>query len=176
MSDEELPSDPNASRRSISEQPSHRIRRRPRLERVIQQVVRETKIFSGPLPPPDMLAAYNQVFPGCAERIVTMAEKEQGHRHQTESTDLTGTIALARRGQLIGAVLASIALFGGIYLVANDKDIQGFSLILGDVLLFGGAFVYDRFRKRPDTTQGEEDDETAPQQLPSSSPNPLTSK
>jgi uncharacterized membrane protein len=122
-----------------------------------------------------MLADYNQAFAGCAERIVAMAEKEQQHRHETESRDLKGAIALASRGQFIGAGLALIALLGGIYLVAHDKDIQGFSLILGDVLLFGGAFVYDRFQKRSDATQTDEEDAEASKQLPSSS-NPQTVK
>jgi len=31
--------------------------------------------FSGPLPPPEILEKYNQVVPGLAERIITMAEQ-----------------------------------------------------------------------------------------------------
>jgi uncharacterized membrane protein len=37
--------------------------------------------FSGPLPPPAILAQYNNAVPNAAERILKMAEKEQSHAH-----------------------------------------------------------------------------------------------
>ncbi|MBY0460111.1 MAG: DUF2335 domain-containing protein, partial [Gemmataceae bacterium] len=36
--------------------------------------------FQGPLPPPAILAQYNQVLDGAAERIFQMAEKQAAHR------------------------------------------------------------------------------------------------
>jgi uncharacterized membrane protein len=32
--------------------------------------------FSGPLPPPEALAKYNDILPGAADRIITMAEHQ----------------------------------------------------------------------------------------------------
>jgi uncharacterized membrane protein len=37
--------------------------------------------FSGPIPPPALLKEYEEALPGCAERLVQMAEREQGSRH-----------------------------------------------------------------------------------------------
>jgi len=51
--------------------------------------------YSGPLPPPGMLHDYAQY----AERIVTMAEKEQAHRHNLESTAVSGAINKDKRSQ-----------------------------------------------------------------------------
>ncbi len=34
------------------------------------------KLFIGPLPHPELLAGYEKASPGCAERIVEMAEKQ----------------------------------------------------------------------------------------------------
>ena len=37
----------------------------------------ERRRFSGPVPPPEILAQYDQVLPGAADRILQMAEREQ---------------------------------------------------------------------------------------------------
>jgi hypothetical protein len=68
-----------------------------------------------------------------------------------------------------------IALLAGIYFVAYDKDIQGFSLILGDVLLFGGAFVYDRLKKRSERIAPAPDAEETKPTPNADMPNQLTS-
>ena len=41
--------------------------------------------FSGPLPPPQMLRAYDEVLPGIADRILALTEKQTDHRISTES-------------------------------------------------------------------------------------------
>ena len=40
--------------------------------------------FSGPLPPPEIIEAYERILPGSANRILTMAEKNQDHRIEME--------------------------------------------------------------------------------------------
>lgn len=40
--------------------------------------------FTGPLPPPEALANYEQASPGAADRILRMAEGQQQHRHGLE--------------------------------------------------------------------------------------------
>jgi uncharacterized membrane protein len=42
--------------------------------------------FTGPLPPPEVLAKYNETVPGLAERIICMAEQQAKHRQQIETT------------------------------------------------------------------------------------------
>jgi uncharacterized membrane protein len=115
--------------------------------REIHQAVREElRFFSGPLPPPDVLAEYNRVFPDCGKAIVEMAQKEQQHRHDHEAQQIKAEYTLARRGQLIGATLAMIAVAGAIYLLAHDKSITGLSVLGAVVVAFGGAFIYDRYQ------------------------------
>lgn len=63
---------------------------------------------SGPLPPPQDLAAYDAALPGSAERIVQMAERQQAHRHVIELTDLTEGVQYAKRGQMMAFSLALI--------------------------------------------------------------------
>jgi len=118
-----------------------------RIVRVVQEAEHQELLFAGPLPPPELLAEYNKVFPGCAEAIVEMAQKEQQHRHSRESRLSEADFTLARRGQLIGATLAIVAVVGAIYLLAHDKSITGLSVLGAVVATFGGAFVYERYQR-----------------------------
>lgn len=137
--------------------------RHPRLVRAVaRQVKAELRFsgFSGPLPPPEMLAAYKDAFPECPERIVAMAERQSQHRQDMEKADLEGAIKLRGRGQIIGALIAFAGLAGGVYLLANDKSVGGLAILMGDLAVFGGAFIYDRFFKK------EPEQQPATQQLP----------
>jgi uncharacterized membrane protein len=140
-------------------------RTRPTSERLAgaahAAVRQELSFFSGPLPPPEDLIKYNDVFPDCGKIIVEMAQKEQIHRHNTDNRRLdSDIITLAKRGQLIGGLLALVAVVGAIYLLANDKSITGLSVLGGVVLVFGGAFVYDRYQSRPSKESDEDQDES----------------
>lgn len=93
--------------------------------------VRQVKFeFSGPLPPPQILEGYNNAFPGCAERIVTMAERQSAHRQHIERTVVEGNTAAQSRGQWFAFILAFVVLGGGVYLLANGKSLEGFSTII----------------------------------------------
>ena len=48
--------------------------------------------YTGPLPPPELLASYEKVHPGLADRLVKMVEEELKHRHEHESRALTAEI------------------------------------------------------------------------------------
>src|SRR5579862_2888708 len=91
----------------------------------IHQQVSATS-WSGPLPAPADLEHYNRVFPGCAERIMAMAESQSAHRQSLEKATVLGNLRQATRGQYIGAFLAAFATLGGVYLLATGKEIQGY--------------------------------------------------
>ena len=38
--------------------------------------------WAGPLPPPNDVQAYENMLPGAADRILTLAEKQQDHGHR----------------------------------------------------------------------------------------------
>jgi len=78
--------------------------------------------WSGPLPPPEALARFNDIVPNGAERIFKMAEDEQEHRIASERTGLVASIAEAKRGQLLGASISIISLISAgisVYLGAH---------------------------------------------------------
>lgn len=45
--------------------------------------------YSGPVPPPDVLRGFEQIVPGSAERILTMAEENGKHQREMERMTLS---------------------------------------------------------------------------------------
>ncbi len=88
---------------------------------LVQQNVREEAVqrvlsifyqesFAGPIAHPRHLAAYEQILPGSAERIMRMAEKAQEHNAAMERKLVDAEIADTRRGMLFGFVALLILL------------------------------------------------------------------
>ncbi len=104
-----------------------------------------SKHFSGPLPPPEVLAGFENTQNGSADRVITMAEKEQDHRHTIEKTGLEGAIAKDRRGQNYALIICLVILLGSMGLIAIDKEISG-TLLAGSSLT-GLAYIFITGRK-----------------------------
>lgn len=94
------------------------------------QVVRQ---FAGPLPSPDMLQQYENTQPGLADRIVTMAESEQQHRHQLETKNVDGLISKDARGQKFAFAITCLITTISAFLIFAGSPVLG--------SLFGGATV-----------------------------------
>lgn len=81
--------------------------------------------FSGPLPHPKILAGYENVIPGGADRILSMAELEAKHRHDMDNkchkTD--------SRDSLLGIVsaftLTTMIIVGGIVVIIKVPGTLG---------------------------------------------------
>jgi uncharacterized membrane protein len=104
--------------------------------------------FSGPLPSPDMLRQYEELLPGCAERIVGAWESETVHRRALENRG--GKIE--GRGQIMAFVLAVLFLAGSMFLAYWGHAIEGISVLIAEIAALAFAFMYDRRggKKPPD--------------------------
>jgi uncharacterized membrane protein len=103
-------------------------------------VLHKTEIFSGPLPPPSLMSAYEDIFPGFAERIMAMAEKEQNNRHAMQAIEVRHSADLEKYS-LWTALIFGIALIGGAsYCAYVDQTTLGCALVgafgLGGLTLF----------------------------------------
>jgi uncharacterized membrane protein len=133
----------NAPRNNVKNMASAKEERLAR--RVEQRIVQATmQSFSGPLPPPQMLAQYNDIVPNGAERIVAMAEKQQTHRQNIEARAVKGNLTDQRLGLLLGfAVMMSVA-GAGFWCVVHGKDTAGLTALLGSIGGPVAAFIYGR--------------------------------
>lgn len=73
------------------------------VEAVKEVVIKAMKEeFSGPIPHPDTIRKYEEILPGAADRIISMAERQALHRQEMERKMIT---AESRDG-LLGVVFA----------------------------------------------------------------------
>ena len=91
-----------------------------------------TRIHSGPLPDPETLIKYNQVYPdlALAKEIVEMAKKQSEHRQYLEREQVISETKLRLREQLIGGCAIVILIILGFVLILNDKNIAGASAVI----------------------------------------------
>ncbi len=115
--------------------------------------------YSGPLPPPEMMRAYENVHPGSADRILTLAEHEQKQRAFYEN-----------RGLLFGfiAALALIALSA--YVVSLGFAWQSVGVVIGSIAGTAGTFVYSSRARRLELRERRAalQQSSAPPELPDS--------
>lgn len=156
---------PQLPKKPADAETAPRANRSAAIEPVSEQVsghLSATPSSQGPLPSPAVLARYNDAFPGCAERIVAMTERQLTHRHTLESRVVEGRLAAERSGQrfAFGLVLLAVAVGSG--LIAFDKDTAGLTVIVGALACVVAVFVYGR-RKEAEERRQKRADFTSPQ-------------
>ncbi len=109
--------------------------------------------FSGPLPPPDILTRYNDVFPGCAERIFEMAEKNAVHRQALEKRVVDANCRAQTVGQWMAFLVTLMVVGVGGGLLLMGRDLQGFGAILSALATLAGMFVYGRRRQEQERAE-----------------------
>lgn len=112
--------------------------------------------FSGPLPPPETLAEYNDVLPGLAREIVEQWKGETGHRHGTveylRETDRL-TMEAHYRGERRGQYLATVVFAGVIALAIVAIALHSTAIGIAAIVSVGGSAIWAMRRRSsgPDT-------------------------
>jgi uncharacterized membrane protein len=120
------------------------------------------EIHRGPLPSPGVLADYDRVHPGLAERIVRLAEDEAKHRRSMESASLDGDmtymrgcLSAERRGQYLAGIIAvSLAGIGG-YVAMQGHDATGAAIGVTGVASIVTALIVGCGKKEPEANKIE---------------------
>jgi uncharacterized membrane protein len=104
--------------------------------------------FVGPLPPPELLGAYDKILPGLAERIVLMAEKEQSQRHELGDRILKIESRNSLWGLIFAFVIGMTGIVGGLVVAASGVPWPG-AVVSGAALAsLVGTFVYGTRSRR----------------------------
>lgn len=122
----------------------------------VTQVRVQQQSWEGPLPTPDALRAFNEIVPNGAERIFSMAEREQAHRIAIEDRGQLATIREMRWGQWLGALISLAAIVGAIYLsISTGAVAVPLALLSVPVMSVARALLQGRQRPiaRPPTGQ-----------------------
>ncbi|MEO5337727.1 MAG: DUF2335 domain-containing protein [Magnetospirillum sp. WYHS-4] len=105
------------------------------------EAVLGAELFSGPLPPPTYLRAYEDIQPGLADRIVTMAEFEQQERNHRATARLNAEIRSHGQGVIMGFAIAITLIGGAIFLAMHNQVIVACSLVGAAAVAMVPSFV-----------------------------------
>ena len=105
-------------------------------------IIQQSVSFSGPLPHPDILKKFDDVYPGAAKIIVDMAKGQSEHRQDLEKNVIASDIKNSRLGLYFGFLIGMTGIIAGAIIVFSGQVIAGeiFSAIsLGSLV---STFVY----------------------------------
>jgi len=103
----------------------------------VQQTVQG---FTGPIPPPQVLAGYEAVLPGLANRIVAMAEQQSFHRQDLERRVVSANIRHAEIGLWLGATVAVLLAAAAVIVTLAGYPQTG--AVIGAVDIVGVVTVF----------------------------------
>ena len=107
-------------------------------------IVQRTQSWSGPLPPPGILAEYEALVPGSAKDIISWVGDESKHRRGLESQALSEFTAADKRGTRFGFTLALLFGGGAFYLMATGAGLAGFGVFFVELTALVSVFLLGR--------------------------------
>jgi uncharacterized membrane protein len=100
--------------------------------------------YSGPIPPPNVLAQYNDIIPDGANRIMKMAERQGEHRERLEWEVIRSNVSAQKMGAIFAFIIVMTAICLGSYLILRGKSIFGLIQMLAVVGAVAAMFVYSK--------------------------------
>lgn len=107
--------------------------------------------FSGPLPPPNLLDAYEKAHPGLAAKIITFAEQEANHRRAMERIAMDADVGAqnkifqeANRGQNYALIIGLFSIAAGTFAAIMGAEIAGGFIGSTGVVGLVTAFIIGR--------------------------------
>ena len=97
---------------------------------LIGVVEQETSMmFAGPLPPPQILAGYEDALPGAADRVISMAESNNAANQGFANASMRNELIYKLAGMACG-IAALLALIGGaVYCAAIGQPTVSYALV-----------------------------------------------
>lgn len=112
---------------------------------IIQQTgfsVSASSSYSGPIPPPAMLKEFNDIIPDRANRILTLTENQQKHRHAPEIAIVNSDILRSWAGLFFAGVIVIAAIFTGGLVAWQGQPWAGAMIAAGPSAAVVGVFIY----------------------------------
>jgi len=98
------------------------------------------------MPPPALVREYEDIYPGAAKFFFDTLDKQSEHRQGLERIVVEANVRSERAGMVLAFVLAALLIGCGTFLIYQDKDPQGLSLIAGTLATLCGVFIFGRSR------------------------------
>lgn len=112
------------------------------------EATQSISVSSGPLPPPEVLKAYEEVLKGAAKRIFEMAERQAAHRQDLEKKVTESEIRRSYAGIAAGLVVALTCVVGGLIAICAGHDTAGAAVATTTVASLTGIFIYGSISRK----------------------------
>lgn len=106
------------------------------------QVVHQEARYSGPIPLPAMLADYEAILPGSADRILAMAENQSAHRIEIEKIAVNARARDSLLGIVAGFLIGVSALATSAFVIVNGHTFAGGLIGTSGLAGLVGVFIY----------------------------------
>lgn len=122
--------------------------------------IQQVSVSIGPLPPPEVIAAYENAIPGTGKRFFNVWQEEAEHRRSLELAKVTAEVkdvansrVEARRGQLAALTLGLVAVVAGVIVAGVAAPTAGGFIAVSGVTAILTAFLNQKPNKpSPDPT------------------------
>lgn len=121
-------------------------------------IVSSSQSFVSPLPPPEILSAYEKTLPGITERILVSFEKEGDHRRASEKFQQelvqdyqNNHFFLMRRGQLCGMLVVILGLAVAAFLGWAGRQVVAGIVAALDLVGLASVFLYSQYKSKEDS-------------------------
>lgn len=123
----------------------------------------EFSMRSSPLPEPSELAAYNQIIPAGADRILKMAEAQSAHRIAIETRVVKSQQTQGFCGQLFGLIIGVFGIGSATFAAVSGQP--WFGSIIGGATLVSlvSAFLFSRHAQKRELNEKRQQIEMLPQ-------------
>ena len=78
--------------------------------------------YSGPIPPPNILAGYDQINPGFADRVMKLSEREQEHQHKNDDTIIKYIHSETLTSLWLGSILSALLMLIGAFIILKSPS------------------------------------------------------
>lgn len=116
-------------------------------------VLERHEIYSGPLPPAEDLAKYNDAFQNGAERIFQLAERQADHRMEIEKVAVKSGANNSNKGLNFGLTVALVGLVVAGFLGYVNQGAAAAIIGSIDLVALVSVFIYGTVSRRTERVQ-----------------------
>lgn len=109
------------------------------------------------MPPPDAVAAYQQIDPSFPGRLMAMAERQEAHRQDLERFVIHRDSRRADWGTGVGGLIAVVGYISSAVVILNGHDWAGVAGILAITGELVGTFIYGTRSRREERKRKNEE-------------------
>ena len=154
MSEGSVPGQPaGSSSKQISQVPQVEHDQQDRTAILAQVHAVEFTAYSGPIPPPDLLQRFDEIYPGAAQQILDDFVQESAHRRDMERKVVTAESFKEICGSIFAGLIGISGVGGGIWLAHEGRATGGLSSILATLASLVGVYLYQT--RRADAEAGD---------------------